>query len=290
MGYYINCIKQYNTLNYTVKELIPQMNMRRRMSSAVKMGVTTGIESLLDFEVSNKAENCATLEVDAIISATALGCIADSEKFLANVIEQKEQMVNPTPFIQSTFNTVGAQIALIKGMHCYNNTFSHRYISLESALIDAMIRLDSGASNAVLVVFFDEATSTVEKIFTRLNLLKGKELGEGAFAFVLTSNRCECSVAEITSLEFSNFEKKRSLEESEKSLEESENNSSSIYLSEASKRYWYGEFGEIIIKNLLECKDNMLENNANNRESGAISIINDIDGVIRSKIELLAIK
>ena len=277
MAYYINCIKQHNSLNYSIKELIPQMNMRRRMSNAVKMGVTTGMESLLDFEAANGANaNSNTLSVDAIISATTLGCIADSEKFLANVIEQNEQMINPTPFIQSTFNTVGAQIALIKGMHCYNNTFSHRYISLESALIDAMIRLDNEASNAVLVVFFDEATPTVEKILKRMNMLRERELGEGAFAFVLTAKRCESSVAEITSLQIGNVEAGKNSNE----------NRDTLYLSKINNKYWYGGFGELL-NNMVSTSCNSCTDNE--PKDTSFRVINDIDGVTHSKIELLCI-
>lgn len=189
MTYYINCLKRSDTLKREIKELIPDMNMRRRMSRVVKMGVITAVESLLAFDAHG--------QVGAIVTATGLGCIADSEKFLSNLLSSNEQMLNPTPFIQSTFNTVGAQIALIRSLHCYNNTFTHRYISFESALLDAMICLDAERAKAVLVGVFDESTPTVEIILRRLNVLRDKRLGEGAIFFVLTAERLECSVAEI---------------------------------------------------------------------------------------------
>lgn len=50
--------------------------------------------------------------VDAIITGTGLGCIEDSEKFLKSILDNKEEFLTPTSFIQSTHNTVGAQIAL----------------------------------------------------------------------------------------------------------------------------------------------------------------------------------
>lgn len=189
MKYYINCLKQSGALEREVKELIPEMNMRRRMSRVVKMGVTTAVESLCEFDAYG--------QVGAIVTATGLGCIADSEKFLSNLLDSDEQMLNPTPFIQSTFNTVGAQIALIRSLHCYNNTFTHRHTGFESALLDAMICLDAGRAKAVLVGVFDESTPTVEIILKRLNALGGKKLGEGAVFFVLTTMQLGCSVAEI---------------------------------------------------------------------------------------------
>ena len=188
MSYYINCIKRDNALCREVKELIPSMNIRRRMSRVVKMGVTTGLDVVADFEMFGT--------VDAIITATWLGCIADSEKFLANIIESNEHMLNPTPFIQSTFNTVGAQIALVKSLKCYNNTFTHRCSSFESGVVDAMLQLNCVGARAVLVGIFDELTPTVEVILNRLKLSVGCR-GEGAIFFVLTKDKLPCSVAEI---------------------------------------------------------------------------------------------
>ena len=191
MSYYINCIKRHNALDREIKELIPSMNLRRRMSRVVKMGVTTGLDVVADFEVFGN--------VDAIITATWLGCIADSEKFMANVIDSDEHMLNPTPFIQSTFNTVGGQIALVKSLKCYNNTFTHRCTSLESGIVDAMLQLNCGGAKAVLVGVFDELTPTVEVILDRLKFsMEGR--GEGAIFFVLTKEKLPCSVAVITNI------------------------------------------------------------------------------------------
>ncbi len=186
MSYYINCIKRHDSLSRDIKELIPSMNIRRRMSRVVKMGVTTALDSIADFKEYG--------EVDAIITATWLGCIADSEKFLANIIEGEEQMLNPTPFIQSTFNTVGAQVALIRSLKCYNNTFTHRQGSLKSAVIDAVLQLECAGAQAVLVGWFDEATPTVETICARLRVTPPCD---GAMFFVMTKHRCPGTVIEV---------------------------------------------------------------------------------------------
>src|SRR5215475_8165928 len=76
----------------------------RRMSRIIKMGVAAGIECLN--EAGNKSP-------DAIITGTAFGCLADTESFLGKMVENKEELLTPTAFIQSTHNTVGAQIALM---------------------------------------------------------------------------------------------------------------------------------------------------------------------------------
>lgn len=185
MKYYINSLRRSDALTRDLKELVTDMNLRRRMSPVVRMGVATGLESLDDFG-----------EVDAVITATGLGCIGDSEKFLRNLITAQEQQLNPTPFIQSTFNTVGAQIALIRHLNGYNNTFSHRYTSFESALLEAMLRLATGDSRAVLVEMFDEATESVRQVVRRLELTP-TGWGEGAVALVLTAEKGPKSVAEV---------------------------------------------------------------------------------------------
>ena len=136
MKLYVNCITSGAGLRRDIKELIPEMNLRRRMSRVVKSGVAAGIESLLEF-----GDRAA---VEAVVTATGLGCIADSEKFLDSLIANEERMLNPTPFIQSTFNTVGAQIALLRGLHCYNTTYANRWTSFENALTDAALRIGAG--------------------------------------------------------------------------------------------------------------------------------------------------
>ena len=192
MKVYVNCITSGAELRSDIKVLIPEMNLRRRMSRVVKSGVAAGIESLLEFG--------ARAPIDAIITATGLGCIADSEKFLDGLIAGDETMLNPTPFIQSTFNTVGAQIALLRGLHCYNTTYAHRWTSFENALTDAALRIGAGWSQAVLVGAFDETTPSVEKVLQRLRVAQEGRWGESSVFFVLTAERFDCSVAEITGI------------------------------------------------------------------------------------------
>ena len=97
-----------------IKQLIPDAGLRRRMSKVIKNAVSTAVECL------GGIDEIASL--DAIITATGWGCLTDSERFLRNIIVDKDQLLNPTPFIQSTFNTVGGQIALLKHQHCYNES------------------------------------------------------------------------------------------------------------------------------------------------------------------------
>ena len=165
----------------------------RRMSRIIKMGVAAAMECLQEAGEKNPG---------AIITGTAFGCLEDTGIFLTNIVEQNEEMLQPTPFIQSTHNTVGAQIALILKCHEYNNTFVHRGFSFESALLDAFMLLDESETTSVLVGSVDEITDISHAILTRFGLYKrvpvsnlsmftsaskGSIAGEGAAFFLLTS-------------------------------------------------------------------------------------------------------
>ena len=123
------------------KDIIANATLRRRMSRIVKMGVACGLECMGELSPE---------KIEGIITATGLGCLVDTEKFLNNLLDNEERMLNPTPFIQSTFNTIGAQIALIHQIHAYNMTYVHRGLSFESALLDAMMKIEEGSENILV--------------------------------------------------------------------------------------------------------------------------------------------
>lgn len=173
------------------KGIITNATLRRRMSRIVKMGVACGLECI---------DGMTSENIQGIITATGLGCLADTEKFLSTLIENEERMLNPTPFIQSTFNTIGAQIALFRQIHAYNMTYVHRGLSFESALLDAMLKIWEGADN-ILVGAIDEMTDTSYAIQQRLGLLKGMQAGEGAQFFLLSREAGEHPLAEIIGID-----------------------------------------------------------------------------------------
>lgn len=165
----------------------------RRMSRIIKMGVAAALECLKQAEISNP---------DAIITGTAYGCLEDTGVFLQKMIQNKEEMLTPTSFIQSTHNTIGAQIALLLKCNSYNNTFVHRGFSFETALLDGIMLLEEKTADNVLIGGVDEITDFSFKITSRFGLFKkdidssfdlfntvsrGSIAGEGA-AFFLLSN------------------------------------------------------------------------------------------------------
>ena len=163
----------------------------RRMSRIIKMGTAAAMECLKEAGVQ---------QPDAITMGTAYGCLEDTGIFLKKMIEQKEEMLTPTAFIQSTHNTIGAQIALLLQCHGYNNTFVHRGFSFESALLDAIMLLRENEARTVLAGAADEITDASHAILSRFGLYKqepivntalqsthtkGTIAGEGAAFFLL---------------------------------------------------------------------------------------------------------
>ena len=150
--------------------------MIRRMSRIVKMGVASALRCLQDG---------GSPEPAAIITGTAYGCLEDTGIFLRRMIANKEEMLSPTAFIQSTHNTVGAQVALLLKCHSYNNTVVHRAFSLEHSLTEAGMLLAEGTS-PVLVGAIDEITADSLKLLERFDLFRDKTpAGEGAAFFLL---------------------------------------------------------------------------------------------------------
>lgn len=171
------------------KNFITDANLRRRMSRIVKMGVSAALDCVNNSLIDNP---------DAIITATGLGCLADTEKFMNAIIDNDEQLLNPTGFIQSTFNTIGAQIALILKNHNYNFTYVHRGFSFESALIDALMQLEDEEAQSVLVGAIDEITPTSRHIMQRMGFWHGgAKMGEGAQFFMLSSQPSKKDFAKI---------------------------------------------------------------------------------------------
>jgi len=175
----------------------------RRMSHIIKMGVAVAQDCL----------NQSNVEMPgAVITGTAYGCLEDTVSFLTRIIEMQEEMLPPTAFIQSTHNTVAAQIALIFKCHNYNNTFVHKGVSFENALIDSLMLLNENEANNILVGGIDEMTDTSFTILNRLGLYKRKPVsnlslfadeskgtvgGEGAAFFLLSDELSSNNLAQL---------------------------------------------------------------------------------------------
>lgn len=182
----------------------------RRMAKGVKNGIVA----------SSIAMKEANFEMpDAIITGTGMGCIEDSDKFLKAIIDNNEQFLTPTSFIQSTHNTVGAQIAL--GLQCkaYNFTYVNAAVSFESALLDAKLQLDDEEADSVLIGGIDEMTDYTVSLFKLAGFIKkdqektfpilnsktnGTVFSEGATFFALQNEKKDSTYAEVKDVEIIN--------------------------------------------------------------------------------------
>lgn len=165
------------------KEVITDANSRRRMGRLLKMAVWCGLKSL---------DGVPSEMVAGIITSTGAGFMKDTISFGSSIFDREETLLNPSPFMQSTFNTASGYIALIRKIHAYNTTYVQRADGFAASLVDAAMLLDdAGEGNVALVGAFDEVTPEVDVIRQRLGLYRVGDgflpLGEGAAAFLLST-------------------------------------------------------------------------------------------------------
>lgn len=194
MNCFIDSVKTDTSLSSDIRATIPDAGMRRRMSRLLRKAVATAVECCGGTE---RLKN-----LDAIITATGWGFLEDSGSFLRNIISTGGQMLNPTPFIQSTFNTAGGYLARLGLNHCYNITYVNRSHSFEDALLDAAIQITDEGINYALVCAFDEQTPDQQRIMERMGLFRNCKGGEGAASVLLSSKQTDKSLAMITGIHF----------------------------------------------------------------------------------------
>ena len=166
----------------------------RRMSRILRMGMASALKALKEAEVPIP---------DAILTGTAFGCLEDTGIFLSQMIQQKEIALNPTPFIQSTHNTVGSQIALSLKCYGYNQTYVQRAFSFENALRDASMLLLEHPDFNLLVGGIDELTDYSFVLLKRLGFCrKGYPLGEGSAFFVLSNRKGKQTFSRLEKQQF----------------------------------------------------------------------------------------
>ncbi|MCQ2285291.1 MAG: beta-ketoacyl synthase chain length factor [Bacteroidales bacterium] len=135
----------------------------RRMGKILKRAVATSMDAL------EKAE-CEM--PDAIVCGTGLGCIQSTEKFLNAMLDNAEECLPPTAFMQSTHNTISSQVALTLKCHNYNCTYSQQGLSFESALLDAFMQFELGKINSALVESHDEMTPDYFRMLGKIGYWK----------------------------------------------------------------------------------------------------------------------
>lgn len=174
----------------------------RRFSKLIKMSLVAAQKSIAMAD---------GVMPEAIITGTGLGCLEDTAKFLQSLIENNESMLSPTAFIQSTHNTISGQIAMMITCYHPNYTYSNRYFSFESSLLDGLLMLQDKSCKHVLVNAADEVIPATHAVLKRMKLWDRSEqiadkpefpvtMGEGVVSMMLSTEKKESSLAAIKAI------------------------------------------------------------------------------------------
>ena len=192
-----------NVLTCVVPEFKQYINpiQLRRLSRMLRIGLTAAV--ICTRESGNT-------KPDGIITGTGYGFLNDTAKFVSEMLDQNEQHLTPTFFMQGTYNALSGLVALTMKCNGYNNTYVNKGFSFETSLHDAILQLDEGELTSFLVGCYDEADEVQFKVNSRaghykeesinsLDLFKhrsrGSLQGEGAAFFSLdfkAGNNCWC--------------------------------------------------------------------------------------------------
>ncbi|MDQ5984731.1 MAG: hypothetical protein CSYNP_00427 [Syntrophus sp. SKADARSKE-3] len=187
------------------KDYINPFQMRR-LSRMLRMGLATAVMSLRDAGLTSP---------DAVITATGYGFQDDTGKFLTEILEQGEEQLTPTYFMQSTYNALSGLIALVVKCRGYNTTYAGRGFAFETALNDAMMLLSEKEAGDVLVGSFDEVSPVQHAEYVRLGFFKREKVsnryllksettgtiqGEGTAFFLLSGMPSTRNLCRLTAM------------------------------------------------------------------------------------------
>lgn len=171
-------------------------NEARRMGNIMKRAIVTSLKVLKETGINHP---------DAIITGTSIGSLNYTEKFLDDLVENGEESLSPTYFMQTTHNTVSSTISIFTATHSYNTTYSHGGISFELALKDAWMQLNLGRISNALVGGHDEMVESYYELLRKTGYVGVEGMvpcGECAMSMMLNKqvspdNLCELAGVSI---------------------------------------------------------------------------------------------
>lgn len=141
-----------------LRNYVKPMEMRR-MGKIIKSALLSSYEALSEAGIDSP---------DAIVTATAWGCLDSSLNVLDELVDNGEEMIKPTYFMQSTHNTIGSAVAIKLKDHGYNVTITQQGDSLCWAILQAVMLLKSGRCRTVLVGCHDETPPLAQKLLSQI--------------------------------------------------------------------------------------------------------------------------
>ena len=178
-------------------------NEARRMGNLMKRALVTTLKVLKDTGIEHP---------DAIITGTSLGSLDYTERFLTDMVENDEETLSPTHFMQSTHNTVGSALGIYTKSHGYNTTYSHGSMSFDLTLLDAWMQMQLGKITTALVGGHEEMVESYFELLKKTGYVSAERMvpcSEVAVAMMLNTekhdeNLCEFAgvrVCNVTSVE-----------------------------------------------------------------------------------------
>lgn len=166
-------------------------NEVRRMGNVMKRAIVTTLEIMKDTGIEHP---------DAIITGTSSGCLDYTERFLKVMVENDEETLSPTYFMQSTHNTIGSALGIYTKTHGYNVTYSHGSSSFDQALLDAWMQMKLEKIGTALVGGHDEMQEDYFRLLCKTDFV-GKEkmvpCGEVAVEMMLNADAEKDALCEI---------------------------------------------------------------------------------------------
>lgn len=166
----------------------------RRMGNILKRALVTSLKVLADTGIEHP---------DAIITGTCYGCMDCTEKFLAAMVENGEQMLSPTHFMQSTHNTVGSTLGIYTKTHGYNTTYSHGGTSFDWAVLDASMQMRQGKITTALVGGHDEMLDSFYPMHEKIGYVGQPGMvpcGEVAMSMMLSTEHSDADLCQLVGI------------------------------------------------------------------------------------------
>lgn len=172
-------------------------NEARRMGGLMKRALVTTLKVLKETGIEHP---------DAIITGTCLGSLDYTERILDAMLENGEEALSPTHFMQSTHNTVGSALAIYTKTHGYNTTYSHGSISFDLTVQDAWMQMQLGKISTALVGGHDEMTEGYFSKLKQVNFVGVEGMvpcGEMAMSMLLNTDPSTDHLAELAGIRMS---------------------------------------------------------------------------------------
>lgn len=164
----------------------------RRMGKLLKRALATSLTAMRKSGIEHP---------DAVITGTGYGCIENTEVLLIHLVYENEENCKPTPFMQSTHNTISSLVSIHTSSHGYNATYAHKEVSFDCALEDAWMQMQLGRIQTALVGGHDEMTPNAYVLLSKTGYLgnPGQVAGETAVSVMLDARPTEQALCKLTS-------------------------------------------------------------------------------------------